>query len=269
MSEIPELQELTIPSNIRSLCSFASYSYESIDIPLDVLIYISNLAKYFDHIILSTNINATDLSPTTTSLIPHNCTIYTIPNVGLDFGMHWRVLKHVQSRKDEFERIALVNDSCILLNDLESTINWGKDRNFWGITKSLHYHPHIQSYFIIINGTTTIDTLFEFLTNNDIYKYTKKDQIIQDFEIGLSKFMSSKGIKLEALFSHDNIEPKLKIHQKNINPAFTLWANLLRQKCPMIKKQRAKLHYGKDYITFLALKTGGLLWEKDSLKTIL
>ena len=84
-------------------------------------------------------------------LADRNIQLMICENKGWDFGMwHYGLMN---STTDSYERIALVNDSCILFKPLTDFFNWlnASNLDLAGITDSSQYTYHLQSYFIVMN----------------------------------------------------------------------------------------------------------------------
>ena len=138
----------------KSLCIFIHFS-EQQDIPHYVTIFVNELSKYFDDVILSSN-------PKVLKQIPpfsKNVTLQFDENYGYDFGRFYAVFKSIE--QENYNRIACINDSNILINSLENILNFENidQFDFWGVLDSnekpwfleISNPYHIQSHFLIFN----------------------------------------------------------------------------------------------------------------------
>jgi hypothetical protein len=172
--------------------------------------------------------------------------------------MHWRLLTALISsgRTSEFYRIALVNDSCRILRSLQPMFTWAAldnnaRRNVWGISKSYEVAEHLQSFFLVFDGTAAILSMFQFVSDNNVFEYSSrsKAELVAAFEVGISQHMIREGFELHApytTYSLRNIESFRPMegfdNQLNYgpNPAYYLWDRM----CPLVKK--ARLHFAED-----------------------
>lgn len=234
-----------VPYETKTLCCFATYNANN-ELAQYKIDYINELSRHFQHVVISTS----DIVINRNELMPNTSFNYT-ENKGLDFGLHWNVfIKIISSDSYNFEKIGLVNDSCMMINKLDGIFEWGRNYNFWGITLSYDYDVHIQSYFLIFKGENAISSLFEFIKNNDIYKCKTRKQIIANFEIGLSQYMKKKDIHLYALYDQPFIYKSDSRARKteSLNPSFHQWNSLISLGCPLIKISRAKFAGDIDFI---------------------
>lgn len=178
--------------------------------------------------------------------LPRNTRVLFFPNKCFDFGMFWRVLRPlVQSRAhgkgaSTMHRVALVNDSCYIVRDLEDLFRWASatKRPFWGPALSNSPIRHLQSFFLVFDTPQAVDLLFKFVAGNDVFKLggDDKDSLIRYFELGLSVFMRRHQQYPES--------PWMKLVDEQlprINPAHFAWDLLLRRGFPLLKKKRQTL----------------------------
>ena len=89
---------------MKSICLFSSYFNQQV-IPYYIKFYLEEL-------------NSEELS----YLHKNKFTLKLVSNEGYDFGMWYKALLEIKS--EEFDRIALVNDSCVLFKSLTATFDW-------------------------------------------------------------------------------------------------------------------------------------------------
>lgn len=237
------LENLWEHKNI-SICSFSSYSKNDFD--EESFKYVNELAKYFTLVIIMTNIErGVTKKPEN---FPLNCAICYANNEGLDFGFHWRLLIPLSMHKicNSIEKIGLINDSCNLLGSLQDIFSWSqsgkyenlKKKQVWGITKSFEGHEHLQSYFLVFQGSESISVLFQFCNEHDVFKCKTKQDIISTFEIGLSKYFLKNNFELDAPYTSESVTKDAK--NKRRNPSYIFWKEMINEGCPLIKKNRRK-----------------------------
>lgn len=274
-----ELEEV-FPRGSPSLCCFATYRKEPM-FKEEVLLYVRELSVQFSRVVIMTNDDhpvhtdppssvvytrhRTGNNEQQTSLdckqkqqkVPGNCVVCVVPNLCLDFGLHWRVLMALieHNRTAGINRIALVNDSCRIVRSLDGLFKWGQHREMWGVSKSFTHHPHIQSFFIVFQGQRAVDKLMDFVARNDVFQYKarSKDDIIKAFEVGLSKFMDEQGVDVEAPFTIQSLNTCPPVvssagmpnaYRRPTNPAFSMWDKMVACGCPIVKN--ARLRYSGD-----------------------
>lgn len=212
-------------TNKPSICVFVHYRLKE-DFPEYVNIFVNELSMHFDEIRIITN----------ERLIGNNkfdnkkISISFEKNEGYDFGKFYSFIKSVDISK--YSRIALVNDSNVLINKLDKVFEWGKtnEADFWGMVDSYERpwfssnegNYHIQSHFLVFNENA-IKQLPLFLESIDTEKiFSEKNQkilrriVIDKWEIGLSQFFINRGLKTDAYLKNSEINSVKKKKVKNI-----------------------------------------------------
>jgi O-antigen biosynthesis protein len=216
----------------KSICLFASYSEDSL-LSKENVDYTNTLAKYFNTLIYLTNTRYI----TNGNLLSKNIQLKFLKNECLDFGMWFKVLKHMDI--SNVDRIALVNDSCKLINpnslhNLLSTTNNYID--LWGITDSHEVNYHLQSYFLVIEKGG-LSTLKSFVEESNIHldtKLPKLPEFITKYEIGLTQYFLkhnrnvTAALKYTTMMQYFNSQP--------VNPFTWFWPYLIDKGTPIIKK---------------------------------
>lgn len=266
-SETNVVPDELIPTGSTSLCCFATHGKEDTNsVPPNTALLIVELCKFYDIVVVLTNRDVTYFTDSVVRdvLRDDKCRICQVPNACLDFGMYWRFLLPLSSphrshsvNAATIRRIALVNDSCLLVQSLEGLMTWaGKhELSYWGVTKSFKPTVHIQSYFLEFCGTSAQDALFEFVRKNDIRPFATKTkwELIVAYELGLSKHMNKKGFPLAARYNTTSLLMRRRGHDSGAltghNPSHFLWDRLVTMGCPLIKKRRHYFVGDHDFIT--------------------
>src|SRR5688572_28952256 len=98
---------------MKSLCLFASY-FSSKAVPYYVKVYVAELKKHFSDVVL---IGQKELLQTDKEFLGNLGIQYRKEkNEGYDFGMWYKTLQTLPEKT--YERIALVNDSCLFFKPL-------------------------------------------------------------------------------------------------------------------------------------------------------
>jgi rhamnosyltransferase len=143
----------------------------------------------------------------TTSTLPENeiskvngiCDkIVSRENVGYDFMSYKAGLQHVQD--GDYSEVVCCNDSVYgplfplsaMFREMQK-----EDCEFWGITKSYEKGYHIQSYFLVFREAVLKSRCFKEFWDRVTVRNAKQE-IIDDYEVGLSQFLIGNGFKARA-----------------------------------------------------------------------
>jgi glycosyltransferase involved in cell wall biosynthesis len=192
------------------------------------------------------------------------CRVLVRKNYGYDFGSYKCGIDAAAPVLDRYEKLVLANDSCYgPFHDLNDLINHGDTQNLdmWGATDSFAVRYHIQSYFMVYNRNVVASPVFNLFWNKVKYSRDalkiKKQQIIDDFEIGGSTHFIDKSFKLGAFcdvsrlkrYIFDSVNERLhddatlrRLLLANItvkhNPTHFYWDLLIRNmNFPFIKRE--------------------------------
>jgi hypothetical protein len=227
---------------MKSICFYSSYFIQDY-IPYYVKFYLEELEKHFTEIIFLTNekqLKETELA----YLKQKNITLKFVSNEGFDFGMWYKAFKKYPSL--DYDRVALVNDSCILFKPLTGVFKWIDDNSFdyCGLVSSNSVSFHVQSYFIVINKNAIKPVYDYFMKHGLISDYQK---VIYTYEIGLSAHLRKQQLKVAAMFSS-----KRDIAAQN--PSFLVIEDFIKDGLPMIKKKILFRSYRKgEYLSMLRM----------------
>ncbi|MFB0944961.1 MAG: lipopolysaccharide biosynthesis protein [Spirosomataceae bacterium] len=195
---------------MKKLCIFVHYSNFNY-VPYYVLRYVKELTKFFDEIVIVTNVR--EIS-NTSEFLSNEVRLMQVKNEGYDLGMFLKVYETIDL--SEYEQIGCLNDSNILLQSLDFLFNWAKDNpaDLWGlidadICPSYSTHDsnfHVQSHFIVFNRSS-FSTLKSFIERLNLAEMLKIEQIkglkrkvINDWEIGLSQYFIKNGLIVRGYF---------------------------------------------------------------------
>jgi lipopolysaccharide biosynthesis protein len=238
---------------MKSICLFSSY-FQGEALPYYVRFYLENLCPHFTQIVFLNN--RKELNKESKAFLQNkSITTMMVDNEGYDFGMWYKAFKAIDT--SAYERVALVNDSCILFKSLDedfAKIN-ASMADCIGMVISDRYSTHLQSFFLVYNQSliqTVRDYFFEKGIIND-YR-----TVIQTYEIGLCKFLLEKGYTVESLYNNSE-----RAFAKN--PSFALVTKLIGEGIPLIKKKIIYRNYrGLEYYWIVRMN-----FETDYRKHIL
>lgn len=210
---------------MKTLCLFSSYSI-SPDLPEYIITYLSELKNYFTEVRLLTNERVLS-SSSNDKLKQHDIKLCLLVNEGYDFGMWSKSFNDINL--DEWDQIALVNDSCVLFRSLKETMNSINASNwdYSGLISSYQVSWHIQSFFIVMRKSVFTEVKNYFNTHG--LKSSFND-VIQYYEVGLCSHLLKKNYKLGALFTPEEKDALL-------NPSFERIDQLIRKGYPLIKRK--------------------------------
>jgi lipopolysaccharide biosynthesis protein len=210
---------------MKSVCLYSSY-FSGDTIPYYVRFYLEKLTPHFSKIVYLQNRKVLS-EESMLFLEKNNIESVMVENEGFDFGMWYKGLKAIQAA--DFERIALINDSCVLFKDLNSDFKKINEANadYCGMVISDRYATHLQSFFLVINQRA-IPVLVNYFQKHGIVNDYR--EVIQVYEIGLTQEMIASGMKVFSLYNNEARSfPK--------NPSFALVRNLIDEGMPLIKKK--------------------------------
>ena len=241
---------------MRSLLIFANHSKGFI--PLTTETYLHELSKYFTDVVVATDYK---------NYLPFRYRIFHCENLGYDFGKYFVSLKKI--RPEDYDRIALVNDSNCLVGTFEKVFSWADDNqksekpfDVWGLTDSVEGRPniphdktyHIQSHFLVFekNALKYLPGFFKKVGFGT--KFMKestaelRDYIIEHCEIGISQYFLELGFNLGAIWSVKNMSRKglftgvthLRTKDIAINLHLHMWERLIKNGYPLIKNKIMK-----------------------------
>lgn len=253
-----------MPIQKRSLCIFPHFSGLQ-HFPHYVLIYVNELSNYFDEVIVATNQRNFTKDE---GVFNDNVTVKYFKNEGYDLGLFHKVFRIIQP--ENYHQIACVNDSNILFNILLPVFKWSEksEADFWGLIDSYEKpwfsthqdNYHIQSHFIVFkeNAIMHLSSFFENLDIQNIIKEIDpkklRRMVIDQWEIGISQYLFSKGLKSDSFINSQSFLTKYRRKDKNIT--HSLYKKLINEGYPLVKK---KIVLEKSWKSLFGIKYP---WEK-------
>jgi len=179
-------------------------------------------------------------------ILPY-CSRYIVKqNIGYDFAS-WRTGLHTVGDLGGYDRVIVANDSVYGplqdLGDLFSTMERRK-LPFWGITDSLKYGRHLQSYFLVFEREVTQSAAFRDFWRR-LPDYRHKYVVIIQCEVGLTQRLASAGFEFAAYCPVEKIQENLQkdvglsdiLRDPRVSPTHRGWRSLLEAGCPFVKIQ--------------------------------
>jgi lipopolysaccharide biosynthesis protein len=228
---------------MKTICFFLHYAPTG-NVPLYVIHYLQELIQFFDEVWLVSHQNHLKLPESLTRV-----KLFQVENEGYDFGKFYSCIRTI--KLEDYNKIACINDSNALVRGLAPVFSWAetRDAGFWGLIDSSEKpwfsshtnNYHLQSHFLVFNQPA-IALLPDFFNSIDVVKIMKEKDakklrrmVINDWEIGLSQFMISKGIMADSFIHSDDLQKK---YGRNIkNATFDLYAELITEGYSLLKKK--------------------------------
>jgi lipopolysaccharide biosynthesis protein len=236
----------------------------------DTLQLLNEARRYFDRVIfVSTNLNQ-EMKLN----IPAHVEAFDRENTGYDFYSYRYGLSKLRENADVWQRIdevCLLNSSFLCFDAGKFYENFFRNENghhdAFGLVKSYETAEHLQSYALVFKSSVLKNQ--GFLDWWDAMKpINERQEVIENYEIGLSGMIMGLGGQLNAAFNHFDYEPNVELDgeelqnkfsmfgyiNNNCNPSHFHWKNLLDNfsiiKIEVIKSNPFKMNlkYFVDYI---------------------
>lgn len=165
-----------------------------------VIHYLSELKKVSDIVFVSD----CDLTENELIKIDHLTLISKAERHGeYDFGSYKRAYILAENLMNNYQELLFINDSCYgPFFSLETLLNESMNADFWGIYKhkTPHYGDieHIQSFFMVFKEKVFKTECFKMFLLN-VKKEKTKREVIEKYEIGLSKFLHENQFKSSSI----------------------------------------------------------------------
>lgn len=225
---------------MKSVCFFASY-FKGTEIPYYMTVYLTELKKHFDDVVLLGS-NSKLSENSTEFLSKANIRVQLENNEGYDFGLWYKAFGKYDFKN--VNKVALVNDSCILFKPLDEFIKWTHTdtSDMQSITYSEAVSKHLQSYFLVINAKA-----IPFVRNYFNQHQLKKSihEVIATYEIGLSKALLSHGFTINSFIDNNG-------YKGEFSPYYHCIEYHILKGVPVIKKKIIQASYRSDELFTLA-----------------
>ena len=180
---------------------------------------------------------------------PYCAGIFTRRTLSLDFGswhLAWQHLLHRGWKLTDFDSFVLANDSVygplFPLNEMFDTFN-GAD--MYGVTESNERGNHLQSYLLAWELNESTSRFIHAFWKSFQYVVLKQD-LIDKYEIGISKQAKAAGLRLKAfvpdkavrdvLSNRPNHEFAGRLSREHLNNSILFWDILIEVfRCPLLK----------------------------------
>ena len=146
-----------------------------------------------------------------------------------DFGSYKIGFRYAKEHYllDDVDEIILCNDSCFCVDSLKPAFDKmsTKPCDFWSMTASNEYEPHLQSFFLVVKKKLFNSEVFSNYLDN-VKHLDSFLEIVNTYEIPLKKTFEKEGFKSASY---------IKAPKKN-NPTF-FPIKCMKVKMPLIKRK--------------------------------
>ncbi|MDF1653905.1 MAG: rhamnan synthesis F family protein [Coxiellaceae bacterium] len=235
----------------QNLCVFAHYDADG-EVKPYVLLYLQQLVGHgFAVVFVTTGALS---AAARQQLMPICQRIIIRNNCGLDF-MSYKVGLQLSGDLSEYKQLLLTNDSFFVSAEpIKRVLQLAQrsDIDVCSLTDCEQHHYHLQSFFLLFKPRVFLGANFAKFWQR-LLPLSNKSNIVQYYEIGLSRQLQAAGFCLKALCPVAKMRRDLAsnafrlpapIQQqliewlgKKLNPTFCCWWLLIKYyQCPMIKR---------------------------------
>ncbi len=158
-----------------------------------------------------------------------------------DFGSYKRGIMYAKEKGllEGIDELVICNDSCFApVHSFRAMFDTMKESqaHFWGVTENIEISRHIQSFFMVFRRKVfESDVFYKFFEN--VVAEKNVNDVILNYEIGLSKTLFENGFKAEAYIKYPNSDeyPFTLVNGLKNLTAVPVW--LIKQGSPLIKKK--------------------------------
>ncbi|SEK56705.1 rhamnan synthesis F family protein [Nitrosovibrio tenuis] len=229
---------LVTPNYDQPVCFFCSYDKQNL-VRKNVYYYLDALAVAgFNTIFISSSDGISDID--LKKLSEYCICIINRENKGYDF-YGWKTGLEEYPQYKSHAALLLANDSVLgplfSIDDLVPNME-RCDADIIGMTDSLRFYPHLQSYFLYCKKSVIVsDDFINFFNQVDVLEL--KEAIIRRYEVGFSRLLGLR-FSAAALYGLKHVLERVSYEERPkmwIEPTFHLWKTLITEfKFPFIKK---------------------------------
>jgi hypothetical protein len=186
--------------------------------------------------------------------------LLTRPNYGLDFSSWkagYKILKNQGINFSSLRSLTLANDSCFGpffgLKKYFDSIEDDRSSVMGGITESFSFARHLQSYFIVLNGSA-LRTRFLAKFFRGVRPIASKSALILRYEVGMGVLAARLNIELRPLLTAGQFSSSLSREPNHpyfeffgANSTVLHWDILLREQLSPFLKKSVFLEQPSDF----------------------
>ncbi|MBF0313282.1 MAG: hypothetical protein HQK50_05480 [Oligoflexia bacterium] len=242
--------------SLGKLCLFAHYDPKG-ELATTTVTYLKALRELnFEIVFSSTSLR---LNEETQKLLKPLCRDILIRrNVGIDFGSWKTALYHVTANEagalNQYQKLLITNDSIYgpiqNLAPIIKKMDESRAFDVWGMTDSFERKYHLQSYFLMADRKVFLHPSWNKFWRS-LKLYRNKYLIIDDYEVGLSRYLLRHKFKIGAYCSYLEIKAYLTqnptaipsglpmdVRKTACNPSIYLWDVIIEHfNFPFVKRE--------------------------------
>jgi lipopolysaccharide biosynthesis protein len=167
-------------------------------VPYYIFVYLNELKKQYKEVVLLTS-NKDICSADLEKLRLEGIEIIVEKNEGFDFGLWYKAFQKFDV--SVYDKIVLVNDSCILFKSLDEFVVWSNNdlSDLQGMTISEAVALHVQSYFLVLNRKAVSLLVQYFKIHGICHRFI---DVIRTYEIGFSSYLTENGLSLASFIDN-------------------------------------------------------------------
>ena len=230
------------------VCLFVSYApYPRLK--AHVVAHIKHLLRVGVNVVLILNTDlAADAFVLDADLLARLAGVFVRENTGFDFAA-WAHVYALCDGRELWTRLFLVNDSIVgplSATDFDRVIDRIRHAtaDVVGLTENRAPVRHVQSFFLVFNATALRQPVLKRIFLRMLSLPTK-DQVIDVYELRLTRVLTQNGLRCVALF------PQLSDDPHSSDDTSFRWDRLIRDGFPYIKTHILDKHTGDDRVTAL------------------
>lgn len=230
------------------VCLFVSYAPQP-RLKRHVVGHIEHLLRVGVNVVLILNTDlAADAFVLDAGLQARLAGVFVRENTGFDFAA-WAHVYALCEGRDRWTRLFLVNDSIVgplSATDFDRLIERIRcaTADVVGLTENRAPVRHLQSFFLVFNATALRHRVVQCIFLRMLSLPTK-DQVIDVYELRLTRVLTKNGLRCEALFAPLSDDPR------SSNDTSFRWDQLICGGFPYIKVNTLNKHAGDARIEVL------------------
>jgi len=243
--------------------------YSHFDVDGDVQAYVIEALKRIKAsglkiVVMSTSPSMSDAG--LRAMSEYATTVILRDNIGYDFGSYKLGIEYLKEIKAKPHQLLITNDSVYgPFHSLKPILKKAKNFDIYGLTDSIDFNYHLQSYFLVYGEKVLQSRAFTEFWNKvqlfDTQDKSLKQKIILDYEVGGSQFFLKRNFTLGVAYGFKALaqtawssfiqqidiaqkEPgfKIKYFNPGNNTTHFYWKYLIENKFPYIKRELITLN---------------------------
>ncbi|MEZ5606209.1 MAG: rhamnan synthesis F family protein [Burkholderiaceae bacterium] len=149
---------------------------------------------------------STGITPAAADELAQHCRVISRDNYGYDFWSY-KVGLDALPKDIVWQRQLLLNSSIVVVHPellLRQLLAPASGSRIFGLTRSFQYVDHLQSYCLLFDGAALIQSQAMKDWWGKMEPISDREQVIQQYELGLSQHFRTRGVPLDAALQPTN-----------------------------------------------------------------